>query len=223
MSIALLHLNKLLKLAALAENKLISAIRDDLRSERRKVLGLSSGGGDFHTAFWSDAKGHVIGVVDLPSQTAMRIEGNPTRKRLYPELANGFLNWLDLLRRSTNRGIGWSPESVHNRYEVPGLGVTVKVDNLLGLRIGDDQHKLVYPYFSEEPVLEDRWARMGLWLMREALPNHDIAQMEILDVLRSRSFSGDRLFLTGGEEALLARRYGEIATIWENLRVEYGV
>lgn len=112
-------------------------------------------------------------------------------------------------------------ERVHNRYPVPGLELTVKVDNLLGLKIGDDRHRLVYPYFSEKPVLSEKWARIGLWLMSEALSDFSVTEMEILDVLRGQSFSGKSVFFTGDEEAIFARRFTEMVEERERLRMEY--
>ena len=97
----------------------------------------------------------------------------------------------------------------------------MKVDNLLALQIGDDGHRLVYPYFSEQPVLQPRWARVGLWLMSEALADFSMVDMEILDVLRARSYSGRSLFLRGDEEAIFATRYAELVDEWARLRPEY--
>jgi hypothetical protein len=103
------------------------------------------------------------------------------------------------------------------------LDLTLKVDNLLALRIGEEKFRLVYPYFSETPVLYERWARVGLWAMSEALPNYSLTDIEILDVLRARGFRGSRLFLKGDEEALFSRRYAEILKEWDGLRTEYGL
>lgn len=220
MSISILHLHKLLKLCGLSEQGLTSAIRRDLREELRRSEQ-ASGGGDFHTPWWSDAKGHVFGYVDLIPQTDFRVKQNDKRVRLYPMLTSGFLDWLKELRRGTNARIGRLEENVHNHYPVPGTNLIVKVDNLLSLRIGDDAHKLVYPYFSEKPVLQPQWARVGLWLMSEALPDFSVTDMEILDVLRGRSYSGLTTFFRGDEEAIFAARYAEIVAEWERLMPEY--
>jgi hypothetical protein len=220
MAIDIMHLNKAMKLCALQEQALTSAIRRELREERRR-LDAEGGGGDFYSPFWSDAKSHVVGIVNLNTATESRIAVNGRRYRLYPLLRDGFLQWFEELRRSTNERIGWMEERVHNHYPVPGLELVLKVDNLLGLRIGTERHRLVYPYFAEAPALSQRWARIGLWLMSEALPNFSVTEMEILDVMRGRSFSGQTLFFRGDEEAVFAARYNEICNEWERLRPEY--
>jgi hypothetical protein len=219
-----LHLGKLLKFFGLIEQPLITELRKELRAERKKLNGIKSeGGGDFHVAFWSDAKLHVIGIHDLIAQTETRIDVSPQRRRLYPLLADGFLEWLNRLKRSTNERVGWREGSVHNHFEIPDFELTLKVDNLLCLKIGDERYRLIYPYFSEKPILSEKWARVGLWLMSEALPDHDIADMEILDVLRGRSFAGGSTFLKGDEEMLFAQRYRDILTDWDALRPHYNL
>lgn len=223
MTIRVINLNKLLKLCMIPENELISELRSDLRSERDKQLGIKSGGNHFHYPWWSAAKLHVMGIADLNIQTALLVTASKQRRRLYPLLTSGFLTWLQHLRRTTNQRIGWREEQVHTHYVVPGLDLTVKVDNLLALQVGEDRHKLVYPYFTEDPALNDTWGRIALWLMREALPGYDLAGMELLDVHRSRSFSGASLFLKGDEEALFEAKFTAIATRWEQLKPEYGL
>lgn len=223
MSIQIINLNKLLRLCALPENELISELRDDLRTERNKKLGLASGGGHFHHPWWTVAKLHVVGKADLRGHLPLFVEANPYRKRLYPLLTRAFIRWFDELRRSSNEPFGLIEERVHNHYPVPGLELTVKVDNLLGLQIGKNDHRLIYPYFSEDPPISEDWARVGLWLMQKALSGFQIDQMEILDVLRSRSFSGSTLALRGNEEALFKARYLRMLELWKNLRPEYGL
>jgi hypothetical protein len=223
LTIKIINLNKMLKLFCSNEGALISELRSDLRSERDKLLGIKSGGGHFHYPWWNAAKLHAVGRLDLKDQTEALVEVSAQRARLYPLLTQGFLAWLERLRRSTNQPVGWTEEQIHTHYVVPALDLTVKVDNLLALKLGEDRHKLVYPYFSERPVLTDRWARVGLWLLREALSEFDPADMEILDVLRGRAFSGRSVFLRGDEEALFADKYIEMLRIWESLKPEYGL
>ena len=134
-----------------------------------------------------------------------------------------MLSVHERLRRSTNAKITWLPENVHNHYEHPEYDLTIKVDNLLGLKVGPDKHRLVYPYFSERPILSEKWARVGLWLMREALPDFSITDMEMLDVLRGTSFSGASVSLKGDEEAAFSARYSEILKLWNELKPAYGL
>lgn len=223
MTIKVINLNKLLRICALPENGLLSELRSDLRSERNKTLGIKTGGGHFHHPWWNAAKEHAVGGPDLEVQTALLVTASKQRKRLYPQLTQGFLAWLKYLRRTTNLKIGWNEEEVHTHYVVPELDLTVKVDNLLALKLGEDRHKLVYPYFSEEPALDEKWGRVGLWLMSEALSEYDLADMELLDVLRGRSFSGASHFLKGDEEAVFEAKYFAISKQWEELRAEYGL
>lgn len=224
MTAKVINLNKLLKFLSLTDQALITELRKELRAERRKLDGTAGeGGGDFHVPFWSDAKIHVIGVFDLLRRTVERVEASKQRQRLYPLLAQGFLSWLDRLKRATNERIGWHEGNFHNHHDIPELDLTLKVDNLLCLRIGEDRYRLVYPYFSEKPPLSERWARVGLWLMSEALPDHSLTDMEILDVLRGRSYSGASLFLKGDEEALFENRYREVLNEWDGLRSHYGL
>jgi hypothetical protein len=216
-----INLNKLLKLFELQDQPLISALRAELRTERDKLLGYQAGGGDFHAPFWFDAKLYVQGLADLGDMAIMRIQASKQRLRLYPLLRDGFLTWFDGVRRSTNQRVSWAEASAHNHYLFPELDLTVKVDNLLSLRIGDERFRLVYPYFSERPTLSERWARVGLWVMTEALPQYSITDMEIVDVLRGRGFRGSRLFLKGDEEALFTQRYAQLAAQLDSLRLEY--
>jgi hypothetical protein len=224
MTIKVINLNKLLRLCALAENKLIGELRDDLRKERDKLRGKKKkGGGHFHYPWWDAAKDHALGLCDLTEQTKLLVEASDQRHRLYPLLTEAYLRWLEYTRRSTNQALSWSEEQVHTHYAVPGMELTVKVDNLLALKLGEDHHRLIYPYFCEEPILSERWARVGLWLMKDALSKYDPVDMEILDVLRARSFSGGSVFLKGDEQAIFARRYREIVKMWQELRPEYGL
>jgi hypothetical protein len=220
MSIKIINLNKLLQLCGLEEKQLISKLRDDLRIERDKLRGRKTGGGHFHHPWWEAAKDHAVGLDDLNEATE-RLTKVRGRKRLYPLLTQGFLSWLETLRRGTNLTIGWSEEEVHAHYTVPGMELTVKVDNLLALKIGEDEHRLVYPYFSESPALKEKWARVGLWLMTDALSEYDRTGMQILDVLRGRAFSGSSTFLKGDEEALFELRYRRMLDLWEELRPAY--
>ncbi|TZG26258.1 hypothetical protein [Sphingomonas montanisoli] len=221
MTIRVVNLNKILKICQLPENLLTRELRIDLRGERRKALGLPTGGGHFHYPWWNAAKQHSVGLVDLETFTPVLIGDLKSRKRLYPLLTEGFLQWFRHLRRTTNAEIVWTQENIHTHYTVPGLELIVKVDNLLALKIGSDRHKIIYPYFFEEPALSSLWGRIGLWLMREALSEYDIVDMEILDVLRGRSFSGGMDFLKGDEEAIFQRKYMNIIEQWEALKPEY--
>lgn len=217
-----LNLNKVLKLLGSDQSALVTELRKELREERRKSIGIKrDGGGDFHVAFWADAKWHVRGVSNLLKMVEFRIERSSYRKRLYPLLARAFLSWFDEVKRGTNLTVGWKEASVHNHLDIPSLDLTLKVDNLLCLQIGADSYRIVYPYFSEYPILTEDVARIGLWAMSEALPDHSVLDMEILDVLRGRSFRGLNMHFKGNEEALFSARFKEIVKEWDKLRPQY--
>jgi hypothetical protein len=217
-----IHLNKVLKFFALREQRLTSELRKELRAERDRIAKIKEGGGDFHGAFWRDAKWHVRELLDLRKQTEFRVERSKQRRRLYPLLAAGFLEWLDGVRRNTNEKVGWNESNVHNHYLFAELELTLKVDNLLSLKIGN-HFRLVYPCFTEDPELGEQFARVALWAMSEALPDHPIGEMEVLDVLRGRGWKGSELRLRGNEEELFVRRYAEIAREWDELRPQYNL
>lgn len=223
MTVKVINLNKLIRLCMLPDKQLISELRSDLRGERDKRLGVKTGGGHFHHPWWTAAKDHVLGKTDLTVQTGILVGISKQRKRLYPALTDAFLAWLTNLARTTNLELGWNEANVHTHYAVPGLDLTVKVDNLLALTLNGERHRLIYPYFSEDPPLTERWARVALWLMSDALSEFAMTEMEFLDVLRSRSFSGASIFLHGDEEAVFERRYHDMLTRWEDLKPEYGL
>ena len=227
MSIRNIHLRKLLRAFNEPENRKITLLRGDIRSELKKRSGLSSKGGDFHGPFWSDAKNHASGEIDLSIATLDRIAKNEARGRLYPELTEGFLEWWHNKRRTRNEPISAFPYTVKKRYAIDELDAVVKVENLLSIMIGDPDSglqgkRLIYPYFSEEPVLDEKTARLGLWLLSEALPEYDSEDLRILDVMRARAFSLMEFPLTGIEENEFKKKYGMLIDEWEALSEQYG-
>ncbi|VVT10158.1 hypothetical protein [Erythrobacter sp. EC-HK427] len=223
MSKKTIHLSKILKFFALPENKLISELRTELRRERDRLDGSDEGGMDFYTPFWADAKDHVKGKAQLTELTTIRVEASGQRKNLYPKLCAGFLKWFDGLKRATNETVGWSDAKFHKHVEFSDMALVVKVDNLIGLEIGKDKFRLIYPYFAKAPPLSEQWARVGLWMMTEAFPDLSIVEMDVLDVLRGTGFRGANLSLKGNEEFLFRSRYEEILQMWNELRPEYGL
>lgn len=226
MSIYKMHLRKILKAFKEPDNKKTSMLRSDIRTENNKKAGLSSGGGDFHGPFWSDAKNHAAGKIDLSTAVLDRIAKNEARGRLYPELTDGFLEWWHKKRRSRNEPISAFPYAVKKHFEITDLNAVIKVENLLSVNIGDPnegkQRKLlIYPYFSEDPVLDKNTARLGLWLLSEALPEFDPQDIRILDVIRAKAFSLEDNPLVGDEEKVFKKQYEQLILKWEKLRMEY--
>jgi len=221
MAISPIHLRKVLCLFEADTSLRTRILRTDIRSVLAKEEGEDSdGGGDFHTPFWADAKEHVFGRADLHDRTKARIASNKTRKRLYPLLRDGFLKWWNERRRWRNAPFDALPRPVFARHPLAGLGI-VKVEGLLGVGMGDGTGRYVYPYFAEDPSLSDELARLGLWLMSEALPKYRPDDFRILDVLRSRSFGLLDRPLRGDEPVLFANKYDAVVRDWHRLRSEY--
>lgn len=220
MALDVIHLRKLLKLLFLPQNILDGQIRSDIRQEIARELGTNpSGGGDFHTPFWSDARDHAFHIADLHTSTEERITANQNRLRLYPLLRDGFLLWWNERRRWTNEPFIQivAPSA---RYSLPGIGV-IKLENMLAVRDAAGVDHFVYPYFAERPVLSEDAARLGLWVLSQGFPQIDSNELRILDVLRGRAFSLDRSALVGNEEETLNYQYQRLMIRHGELRKFY--
>lgn len=221
MSIRRVHLRKLLRIMFLADGPRRSELRADIRQDRARVAGQRrEGGADFYAPFWSDAKGHVFDRLDLHAATDERIAVNARRRDLYPQLRDGFLLWWEERRRWTNAP--FEPgRQLGTQFSFPGLDAVVKVDNILSARDGRGEEHFVYPYFSKNPVLGEEAARLGLWLLGQALPSVPHHEIRILDVIRGAPFSIDRYPPIGSEENTFRDLYAALLEEWEALRAEY--
>ncbi|MCD7111835.1 hypothetical protein LRX75_22670 [Rhizobium sp. DKSPLA3] len=221
MSLEVVGLGKLLQTAYADKALQKRILRIDLNSERKKAAGHKGGSGpDFYMPFWADAKQHVMGNLDLNAATAERIAANPRRTRLYNLLKQNFLMWWEQKRRLRNEPFSIIQENLKARFEVPGRG-TLKVENTLAITIGEDGHRIFYPYFCEEPALSGEAARLGLWVMSQSIKRYDLQDMRMLDVIRGKSFSTIDTPLLGNEETLLNQKYGEVIDAWKALRPDY--
>lgn len=220
MSFELINLNKLLRICALHDDKARSALKREAYQDRRREEHPSESGGDFYGPFWSDAKSYATEGTDLELATSMRIERHGVRDRLYSVVCPQFIEWWQRFEGSMNEEMAPLDENVHARREMDGLGITVKVDNLLCFRIDPDRHRLIYPYFSEEPSLSSRWARVGIWVMSQVLEGFRVQDMVILDVHRARSFSVREIDLRGDEADIFAARIVELREVWEEILEE---
>lgn len=220
MAVDLISLRKLMQLILATERQRTSLLRSNIRDDLKRALSGPGEGGDFHTAFWADAKGHVAGTVDLRESTPRRVGDHRGRRRLYPLLADGFLQWWEERRRRRNEPFQIMDARIRGRFALEGLG-TVKVESNLGVSIGRDTYRVVYPYFCEEPALTADVARLGLWAMSQALPSYDLENLRVLDVLRGASFSTIECPLTGTEEEAFRQSYSSIIDRWNVLRREY--
>ena len=222
MALDKIHLRKVLQYLAMEPKKRASAIRADAREVVRKERApRQEGGGDFHSCFWADAKAFASGDLDLRDQTNLRIEASWQRKRLYPMLQEGFLHWWNEKRRWINEEITALPETVGAPHDFIDLGGRIKVENVLALKVGEDGLRLIYPYFSEAPPLNPEVARLGLWLMQQALDHYDIKDMRILDVLRSESYKIQDYPFTGKEGLVFVERYATMVADWRALLAEF--
>lgn len=215
-------MRRLLEYFALAPDRRLAAVRADARAEIRKRRGGKGGGGDFHSCFWADAKLHASGGTALAATTEGRIERSKQRERLYPLLAHGFLTWWNEKRRWINEEITVLPEPVNAPHDFAEIAGRVKVENVLALKLGGTTNRLIYPYFSEHPPMSDDIARLGLWLMSQALTDYKIDDMRILDVLRGESYSIDRYPLRGNEGAIFVERYARMLSDWRAFLHEFG-
>jgi hypothetical protein len=104
---------------------------------------------------------------------------------------------------------------------IPELGATIKIENLLGLKIRDQSHRIIYPYFSEEPALPEEGRRIGLSVLNRGLSDYSIDDLRVLDVLRGNSYGTLDHALLGNENELLLRRYEDVLKEWKKLKKEY--
>lgn len=221
MSIYKLQLNKLVSLLYADQSMKNRKLREDIRSDIAKSDGNKQKGGHFHEPFWRDAKNHVNGINDLRESTQARISSNRNRRRLYPLLRDGFLDWWDNKRRWTNEQSKSELLSIKGSVVFEELKSEVKVSNLLALTIGSTEKRIIYPYFSEEPVMNDDSARIALGIMMEALPDQVPSELRVLDVIRGKSYSPQDVVIDGTELFIARTKYKKLIEQWETLRETY--
>lgn len=221
MSFQMVGLGKLLNAMYADKAQRTTLLREDIRRDlKNQENSTKSKGGDFYGPFWSDAKRHVAGEIDLRAITPERIGKNKTRERLYPLLCDGFLLWWEEKRRQRNVPFTVIDGNVRARYVATDLG-TVKVENTLSFTVGEGGHRILYPYFCEDPSLSEEAARLGLWVMSQCIGGYVPVALRLLDVLQSRSFSVLETPLAGNEEALFRSKYRAVLDEWDRLRSEY--
>jgi hypothetical protein len=220
-SLQIIHLRKILKIMYLQGPQRVSALRADIRDDITRESGEDgSSGGDFYGPFWRDAKDHVFGITDLREQTAVRIESNGGRANLYRQLCDGFLVWWNERRRWTNEP--FQPAGAKKAVcRLPGIDANIKLANILSVRDGRHEDRLVYPYWFPNPPLNDESARLGLWALSQAFPEVDPVQFRILDVILGQTYSFERNPLRGDEAELFRRRHAAALAEWQTLRQEY--
>ncbi|MCT8267226.1 hypothetical protein NYQ83_08070 [Afifella sp. JA880] len=130
MSIKNIRLRKLLKLLYMPQKERQKLLRDDIRSDKAKEAGVSSGGGDFHGPFWRAVRRHVNEEGDIEDLVAESILKNERRKRLYPLLQRGFLVWWNEKRRWVNEP--FEAEEISGfEFSVASPLAKIRVENLM--------------------------------------------------------------------------------------------
>ena len=222
MSLQKTPLRKLLQLFYAPANLRTSKIREDIRKENAKADGKKSGnGGDFHVPFWSDAKQHALGAGDLQELVEARIAADSKKSKLYPLLAQGFLAWWDEKRRWRNEPLAPLGTPSGTQLALPEIAATVKIEGTMALESGPNFHRIIYPYFSENPNLPPEGARLALWAMSEVFLLHKPKDLRVLDVLRGTSAGIDDYPLLGDEREIFLQRYRFVLSERDRLSVEY--
>lgn len=220
MSVEKINLRKLLQLFYADARLQRSLLLADIRGDKAKASGSRDGGGDFYGPFWSDVKDHVAGISDLSLQTELRISANKTRARLYPLLRDAFLEmWLEKMRWR-NEPFQFVPESVKAQLEIKELGAIVKIENTASVQVYDGSHRVIYPYFSEQPALSNEGARLGFWALGQALPNFRLDDFRIIDLQHRNYFRPSEVGMTGDEERQFIEKYRAVLSEWRKLRNE---
>lgn len=215
-----LTLRKALKLAFSDTAARRADIRGIIRADIAREAGTDSGGGDFYGPFWYDAKQHVLGLSDLHVDTQSRIDSNPRRGNLYPQLRDGFLLWWSERRRWINAPYEQG-DNHFGQILIPEIEMTIRVENLISVIDGHGDEYVVYPYFFPEPDVSELVGRLGIWGMSEALTQIAPSQARFLDVLRGQAFSLDRSPLQGNEQEIFTARLSAVIEEYEALLSEY--
>ena len=87
--------------------------------------------------------------------------------------------------------------------------------------VGGQFNRLVYPYFSEVPVLPEQGYRIGLTVLNKGFPNLPLQDFRVLDVLRGNSKGTVDTPLVGNEYEFFLKQYESLLTEWKKLRSEY--
>jgi len=214
-------LKKLIRLFYAPPRLRTSELRSDIRKDLSREEGRAGDGGDFHGPFWADARRHMLGVADLDELVRQRVADSKGRLRLYPLLAEGFLSWWNEKRRWRNEPLTLLPNPPDSRVLLPEVGGIAKVGGAIGLESGSGFHRIIYPYFAEEPALPAEGARLTIWAMSQALSHYQLDDLRVLDVLRGGSFGTLDFPLQGNERAIFVDRYGRLLAEWDQLRKQY--
>lgn len=221
------RLSKIIKIAYASDKDSRKEINDDvattIRKENASDAKANGPSGDFHSVIWAAFKGYIFEENPIESfsdlvkemiEGSERRKGNKGRRRLYPLLGQGLINWGTKKRRWMNEDIK-RIKAPTGSITVRGLEVEFSVNNLLALEIVGKGHRYIYPYFPEEPALTEEAARVALWQMHKALPFLKSEELRILDVIRGESFSILEHPLHGNEQELFEANVKSIIQRWD--------
>lgn len=220
MTIDRITLRKFIQLLGLPQNKKITKFREVARRDARRQAGEPViGGPDFYTGFWSDAKNHVFGQSDLRDTTPARIAANDGRERLYRMLQDGFLTWWDERRRWQNAPFQ-RINPIVGQVEIEN-GAILRLDNILSVRDTQNVDHHVYPYWCEEPIIDQDLAAISLHVLLRAFPEHDPNEIRILDTIRGQTYSADRVDLDAITWEDIILRHRALRAEYQEIRAQY--
>jgi hypothetical protein len=156
----------------------------------------------------------------IREQSKIRIRKSKQRGHLYPQLTDAFLSLWNEKIRFRNEEFEFLPTSVKAQLSIKELGAVVKVENIVAVRIWDGSNRVIYPYFSENPALPSEGARLGLWALKEALPDFRAEDFRIVDILRRAYFRPTEILMKGDERETFIQKYGTVLAEWKKLRDE---
>lgn len=219
MSLHTARLSKILKIAYADDRLSRKDIFDDVSEYIRKENNpekASSGGGDFHGVLWAAFKDCIFEYDPDSFDQIVKalIDANSRRKRLFPPLAQGLKSWGLEKQRWMNEEIK-RIKSPTGTITVDGLDIALKVNNILALEIVGKGNRYIYPYFSEEPTVTKEAARVALWQLHQTLPDLDINEIRILDVMRGKSYSVADVPFVGDEQTLFEHHIKSIMQRWD--------
>ncbi len=210
-------LNKFLKISRKNLPQRISLIKRDAREALRKEKKVEDkDGGDFYTAFWGDAKQYVLEGLDLKLAVAARVSAHASKKKLYPILCKEFLRWFGSEFDASDYNSRNKIDKVFGKCVSLCDDGAIRVHGLLAWKDPSGKAFIIYPYFDKDMKLGSNTARLARWAMSNALPDHQIENMIVLDVIRGNAFDNDNAPLIGDEENTLSDQYTRMMREWQN-------
>lgn len=210
-----MNLRNLLQIFYASERFRLQLLRKDVIQQIQKENGGSGGGPSFYGPFWADAKDHAAGEKDLIAETELRISHSNRRRKIYPILRDGFLKWWNENRRWRNEPFEIIPLTIPAQATIHEIGCIVKIENMFSVKIDEHDKRLIYPYFSEIPLISIEMARVGISIIATAMPGFKIEDIRILDVRRGVAYGTLDAPLKGDEQQLFLMHYKRALADWK--------